>query len=63
MQPNRIWEQVKGDVTIRNNTFRIKGVKRILKEDLCRVTVEDRKDCVLYCKYVQEEDFIEEDKR
>ena len=28
-----------------------------------RVTVDNRKDCVLYCKYLQEEDFIKKDIR
>ena len=55
-----IWAQVKGNVTIRNNTFKIKGVRRLFKEALCRVTMENQKDCALYCKYLQEEDFIKE---
>ena len=58
-----IWAQVKGNVTIRNNTFKIKGVRRLFKEALCRVTMENQKDCALYCKYLQEEDFIKEDIR
>ena len=33
--PIEIWAQVKGDVTTRNNTSKIKDVRRLLKEALC----------------------------
>ena len=54
---------VKGNVTIRNNTFKIKDARWIFKEALCRATVENQKDCVLHCRYFQEEDFIKKDIR
>lgn len=55
-----IWAQVKGDVATRNNTFKIKDVRRLLEEALCRVTVENWKSCVRHSEELQEEDFIKE---
>ena len=49
-----------GDVTTINNTFKIKDVRRF-EEALCRVTVENWKDCVRHSECLQEEDFIKED--
>ena len=53
-----IWAQVKGNVATRNNKFKIKDVRGLLEEALCRVKVENWKDCVKHSKWLQEEDFI-----
>jgi transposase len=55
-----IWAQVKGEVAARNKTFKIKDVRKLLEEALCRVTVDNWKKCVEHAEKLQEEDFVKE---
>ena len=53
-----IWAQVKSEIAHKNNTFKIKDVRKLLEEALLNVSVDDWKKCVQHAEKLQEEDFI-----
>ena len=45
-----IWTQVEGEVTARNDAFKIKVIRHSLEKALYCMTVENWKDCVQILK-------------
>jgi len=55
-----IWAQVKGEVAMKNTTFKIDDVEKLLNEALDNVSVDNWKKCTEHCHKLQDDDFIKE---
>lgn len=55
-----IWAQIKKYVVTNNTTFKMEDVKRLTKEAIEKITVEDWKKCVHHAEEYQEYDFYKE---
>ncbi|KAF0740956.1 DDE 3 domain-containing protein [Aphis craccivora] len=55
-----IWEQVKGKVAEKNNTFKMADIEVLVNSAFDAVTTEDWEKCGDHCNKIQEDDLVKE---